>query len=68
MNLWASFSGCSEADDSMLIQTCCFSLLIIGRTEMVMRAISCKVVCTYIVLFLYILPILFSLKAETVII
>lgn len=68
MNLWASFSGCSEADDCMLIQTCCFSLLIIGRTEMVMRAISCKVVCTYIVLFLYILPILFSLKAETVII
>lgn len=59
MNSWASFSDCSEADDCISIQTFCFSLLVICRTETVMRAISCEVVCTYAVFFLYTLPLVF---------
>lgn len=59
MNLWASSSDCSEADDYISIQTFHFSLLIICRTETVMRALSCEGVCTYAVFFLYTLSIVF---------
>lgn len=59
MNLWGSFSDSGEADDCIFMQTFCFSLLIICRLEMAMRAISCKMVCTFAVFFIHTVPIIF---------
>lgn len=58
MNLWGSFSDSSEAGDCIFIQTFCFSLLIICRLEMVMRAINYKVLRASVVFFIYTMPII----------
>lgn len=59
MNLWGSFSDSGEADDCIFMQTFYFSLLIICRLEMAMRAISCKIVCTFPVFFIHTVPVIF---------
>lgn len=59
LNLWGSFSDCSEADDCIFIQTFCFFLLIFCRLEMTMRVINCKVICTFPVFFIHTLRITF---------
>lgn len=51
-------SDSSKADDCIFIQTICFSLLIIYRLEMAMRATRYKVVCTYAIFFIHTLTII----------